>query len=242
MDKQELINGYFEGSLTQNTLKEVNRLLDTDTEFKNDLEFQKELKIALKKDERQSIKALFSGLSETQSKKETKVIKMRFWSAAASMLLLLGLSAYFFLFNSAPINTADLYASNFVPYHNVIQPIERSNQLEDIKTKAFSAYENKEYAVALQLFEELNVKQNDSYIDFYKAMILMQLNKQEEAIPLLKNYISKEGELVDRAIWYLALAYLKIDEIEHSKAQLQALKNKNGFKHKATENLLEQLN
>jgi len=242
MDKEELINGYFERTLSQDQLEEVNRLLETDSEFASEFEFLKELQVSLKKEERQDIKAMFSDLVDEKATPKPKVFQLRPWLAAASVALLVGLGSWFLFFNTPDLNTADLYAANFTPYDNVVHPIERGNQLEDLKTKAFTAYENKEYPEALELFKELYTKQNDSYIDFYSAMILMQLNKQEEAIPLLEGYIEKEGELKDRASWYLALAYLKVEDIDRSKEQLNALVKDNGFKAESAAKLLDDLN
>ena len=241
MDKEELINGYFEGSLSQNQLEEVTHLRETDTAFASEFEFQKELQVSLRKEERKDIKDMFSNLTAENPKSETKVLQLRPWLAAASIALLISLGTWFFFLNSPDRNTDDLYASNFTPYDNVIHPIERGNQLEDLKTRAFTAYEGQEYDKALKLFKELHSKQNDSYIDFYSAMVLMQLNKQEEAIPLLEGYIEGKGDLEDRASWYLALAYLKVEDIANSKEQLKTLVKKNGFKVEAAKKLLEQL-
>ena len=244
MDKEELINGYFEGSLSQDRLEEVTRLLESNPEFASEFEFQKELQNSLRKEERKEIKTMFNTLSETdkmQEKSEGKVISMRPWLAAASIALLIGLASWLFIFNSSDLNTDALYAANFAPYDNVIHPIERGNQLEDLKTRAFTAYENGEYPEALELFKELYEKHNDSYIDFYSAMVLMQLNQQEEAIPLLEKYIENKGELKDRASWYLSLAYLKIDNIKASKVALNELIQSGTFRTKAARELLEQL-
>ncbi len=240
MDKDELINGYFEGSLSESQLEEFNSLLEKDVAFTSEFEFQKELQDSLKKQERQEIKELFSNLKDENGKTETKVIKLRPWLAAASIALLAGL-AWWFLFNTGEINTEELYAANFAPYDNVIQPIERGDQLEDLKTKAFTAYENEEYPKALELFKELQGKHNEAYIEFYKAMVLMQLNKQEEAIPLLEGYIEKGGELKDRASWYLALAYLKLNRLEDCKEQLNLRISSGTYKTAAAKKLLSQL-
>lgn len=241
MDREELINGYFEGSLSEGQLTEFEGLLKTDAEFKSAFEFEKELQLGLKKYDRKEIKELFSSLNKTEEKSEGKVISMRPWLVAASIALIVGLGSWLFIFNSPDLNTAQLYAANFTAYDNVIHPIERGNQIDDLKTKAFTAYENGEYLEALELFEELHTKQKDSYIDFYSAMVLMQLNKQEDAIPLLKRYIEKEGELKDRASWYLALAYLKLDNIKESKVQLADLVKLGSFKTDAAKELLSQL-
>lgn len=242
MNKEELINGYFESTLSQDQLEEVTRLCKTDAAFASEFEFQKELQVSLKKEERMEIKKMFSNLSTENLKTETKVFQLRPWLAAASIALLVGLASWFYFFNAPDFNTDELYAANFAPYDNVIHPIERGSQLEDLKTIAFTAYENEEYPKALKLFRELNIKYNDLYIDFYSAMVLMQLNKQEEAIPLLESYVSKNGELIDRAHWYLALAYLKVGDKTNSKKQLRVLIGKNNFKTKKAKELLKQLN
>lgn len=241
MDKEELINGYFEGSLSEGQLTEFEKLLKTDAEFNSAFEFEKELQLALKKEARKEIKELFSSLNEREGKSKGKVISMQPWLAAASIALVVGLGSWLLFFNSPDLNTNQLYAANFSPYENVVHPIERGNQLEDLLSRAFTAYEDEKYNEALQLFKELNVKQNDGYIDFYKAIVLMQLNRHEESIPLLQHYIQNNRELKDRAHWYLALSYLKLDDVSNSKTELEKLIQLGSFKKAAANNLLENL-
>ena len=186
MDNVEFINSYFEGSLSEKELEEFNSLLKTDEGFSADFEFQKELQFALKKEERREIKQMFNEIAETEKPSTPKIIRLRPLMAAASIALLVGLGSWFFLFNKPNYDSDQLYNTHFVPYDNVVHPIERGNQLVDLKTRAFTAYENEEYVVALELFKELHTEQSDSYIDFYTAIVLMQLQNHKEAIPLLK--------------------------------------------------------
>lgn len=272
MDKNELINGYFEGSLSENQSVELERLRTTDPEFAADFEFERELQSALKKEERQQLKTMLSRLgaetiagqdgqtsdgeaagsklgTETvadpetgrPNKKETKVIRLRPLLAAASVALLIGLGAWLLFFNHPDLNNDQLYAANFAPYENVVHPIERGEQSEDLKSRAFTAYEDADYPLALELFEELQAQQVDSYIAFYEGIVLMQLNQHREAIPLLEGYLDDNGQLKDRAQWYLALSYLKLDELEKSKAQLETLVAQQGFKAEAARELLQKM-
>jgi len=241
MDNEALINGYFEDNLSENEKGEFERLLNTDSEFAADFEFQKELQRSLKKEERQQIKAMFGAQNPFAEKTPTKVVRLRPWLMAASIALLVGISAWLIFFTNTGIDAGQLYDTNFVPYENVVHPIERGAQIEDLKTKAFTAYEDEDYGNALALFKELQQKQADSYIQFYEAIVLMQLNKHQEAVPLLENYISGDGELKDRAIWYLALAYLKQGDTSKSSEQLEKLIKEDGFKAKAARQLLENL-
>ena len=242
MDNEELINGYFEGSLLEEQKREFDHLFETNTDFKTDFEFQEELKRALVKSERKQLKEILSNTNTPHEKEKSQVIRLRPWLIAASVVLLAGISSWLIFFNRPDIDSQQLYASNFTPYENVVHPIERGEQLEDLKTRAFIAYENAEYTKAIELFQTLNMKNNDKYIIFYEAIALMQLNKHDEAVPLFEDYIETNGELKERAIWYLALAYLKQDEIEECKEQLSLLIHKEGFKTKAAKNLLAELN
>ena len=240
MDKDELINGYFEKTLSERQLKEVEQLRQTDPVFQSDFELQLELQRALKKQERSEIKEMFSQLGDEQ-KTKPKVFRLNPWLAAASIALLIGIASWFLFLNSGEINTKELYASHFVPYENVVMPIERGEEIKDLKASAFAAYENEEYSNALKLFEKLQTIEKDAYIDFYSAMVLMQLNRVEEAIPLLEGYIEKEGKLKDRATWYLALAYLKINNVGASKKELNKLILSGSFKSKTAKALLSKL-
>ncbi|WP_400071479.1 tol-pal system YbgF family protein [Zobellia russellii] len=242
MDNEELINGYFEGSLSEEQKREFDHLFETNTDFKTDFEFQEELKRALVKSERKQLKEILSNTNTPHEKEKSQVIRLRPWLVAASVVLLAGISSWLIFFNRPDIDSQQLYASNFAPYENVVHPIERGEQLKDLKTRAFIAYENSEYTKAIELFQTLNKKNNDKYIIFYEAIALMQLNKHDEAVPLFEDYIETNGELKERAIWYLALAYLKLDEIEECKEQLSLLAHKEGFKTKAAKNLLAELN
>lgn len=250
MDNEALINGYFENTLSEDQLGKLDRLLKTDTEFAAEFELQNELQKALKKEERQEIKSLFSNLkNETANdlkgtipkETETKVISIRPWLVAASVVFLLGLGSWMLFFNGPDLNTDQLYAANFAPYENVVHPIQRGEQLENLKTRAFIAYEDADYGLALELFKELQVQQTDPYIAFYEAIILMQLNKHQEAVPLLEGYIGNDGQLKDRAIWYLALAYLKENDVGKSTTQLEKLIELGSFKKEAAQELLEEL-
>ncbi len=242
MDKETLINGYFENSLSQNQLMEFEQLLKTDPDFASEVDFQKELQTSLRKEERRELKSMFSNLNEEEVISETKVFQLRPWLAAASIALLVGLGSWFFFFNPSELNSDELYAANFAPYDNVVHPIERANELEDLKTQMFSAYEEQDYDLWLALIAQLTAEQKDDYIDFYSAIVYMQLGNHDKSIPLLKGYINNNGELDDRATWYLALSYLKLGEIQKSKEALKELIEMDSFKKKDAQKLLKELN
>lgn len=241
MDKEALIDGYFENSLSQDQMIEFEQLLKTDADFASEVAFQKELQLSLKKNERQEIKQMFSEANDVSGSKG-KVLRMRPWLVAASIAIMIGLASWFFIFNTEEINTEQLYAANFAPYDNVVHPIERGNEIEDLKTQMFSAYEAQDYDLWFALLSQLTAEQKDDYLDFYSAIVYMEIGNHEKAIPLLQGYINDNGELDDRATWYLALSHLKLGELDESKQTLKILIEMESFKKSDAEKLLQRLN
>ena len=73
---------------------------------------------------------------------------------------------------------------------------------------AMEAYQNKDYATALQRFNTM--PQVDENYLIYKAICLLETEQTEDAITLLEKLVANgEGtEYYQQACWYLALAYL----------------------------------
>ena len=77
---------------------------------------------------------------------------------------------------------------------------------------AMEAYQNKDYATALQRFNTM--PQVDENYLIYKAICLLETEQTEDAITLLEKLVANgEGtEYYQQACWYLALAYLRNHE------------------------------
>lgn len=234
MDQSDYINKYFEGTLSEAELNDFNTLLLNDTNLKKEFAFQKELQETLVLNDREQVK------KEIQSW-DTEAKKFRFkpWQIAASIVVLLGLSLLYF--NSISISNDKLYATYHEPYRNVVQPIVRGENKEDLLTKAFTAYENKEYKNAITYFDEILKLGSNETISFYKANALMEGNKTKDAIMILEVNVKNADTLQGRNLWYLALAYLKENNTEDSKKALKQLLSQSEFKTKEAKKLLEEL-
>ena len=110
----------------------------------------------------------------------------------------------------------------------------RKNRIK--KTKAFIAYETGDYELAVSLFSDLYEKDKQPYYLFYKANALLKLEKAKEAIPLLKEHLKTKDTLNEKSTWYLALAYLKIEDKENARTLLQQLVNDKQYKIKRSQN------
>src|SRR5690606_30965503 len=157
MDNQELIYLYFSNSLTpeQETLFES--LLKTDTEFKAQFEFEKQLQKAVKSHETDRLKAQLQDVERRlDNKQDTSIFNFRNFAIAASIALLMGWFGYNTFFNT---NYGSLYDSNFSEYPNTVYAITRSDDENSLKRKAFVAYETKNYQIAIEKFDSLSGKE-----------------------------------------------------------------------------------
>lgn len=235
MDKSDYIIKHFEGTLSNEELKEFNTLLITDNDFKEAFEFQKELQETLVLNDREQLKEEIQSWDTDRKKHDFKP-----WLIAASFIILLTIPSFWY-FGQSDLSNEDLFATNFEPYRNVVHPIVRGENSDDLKIKAFIDYEAKNYKEALNSFNVLLNEGNDATISFYKANTLMQLNKTNEAIPILETNVKNSDTLQDRNLWYLALAYLKNNDTDASKKTLKRLLSQSEFKSKEATILIKNI-
>ena len=237
MDKEELIAKHFIQKLSQEEQKEFDKLMDADPKFAKEVAFQKDLKTAIKKEEQDTLK---KQLQDFEAEKNS-AFNYKNWLVAASVVVLLGISSFWYFNNST--DPQELYVENFEPYRNVVQPIVRGETKTDLKTKAFTAYETKNYTDALQYFNELLQENPDETIAFYKANVLLELNKTEEAVAILQNSLMVTDSLDAKSNWYLALAFLKTADIKNAKKQLKIVSSNplNDYKKEEAKKVLSQL-
>lgn len=105
-------------------------------------------------------------------------------------------------------------------FNTYYTPLEYDSQLmsrgDDVISpelvSAMEAYQNKDYATALQRFNA--IPQMDENYLIYKAICLLETDKTKDAISLLEKLVGngESTEYYQQACWYLALAYLRNHE------------------------------
>ncbi len=209
IDKEDLIIRHFSGELTEEEKKKFNSLLESDTDFKKQVEFEKDLKQVVIKNKNKDLKEkLISFENDIQSKERNKPKhKINTWKIAASIALLIAVAVGWFGYqNFVSVNYNKLYAENYTTYPNTVFTIERSTSDNSIEYEAFYAYEAKNYELAIKKFNEAP---NKEHFTFYKAQSYLKLNNLEKADTLFKKVIKDNSEFVAEANWYLALIKLK---------------------------------
>ena len=235
MEKNKLIEKYIQNRLSQDEKSEFEKLLINDLDFKKEVDLHVNLKKVAQHEDTADFKKLVSNFETVKPQQRINYTK---WLAAASIVLLVGLTYIFNLNDTTSSN--DLFNNYFEPYRNVIQPIERSNTQQNEKTMAFMAYEKGEYTKAVNLFTNLYSNTKEPYYLFYKANALLKLEKADEALPLLREHLKTKDTLTEKTQWYMALAYLKLEDKVNAKKLLQKVITEGKYKTKEAEKLLKE--
>ena len=240
MDREKLIEKYMQGRLSDAEQAEFERLLNSDTDFKTDVEFQSNLKRVTEAEDDEKFRQLLSEFEDEVSpqKSNFRTIPTK-WLAAASVALLLTLG-YFFIFNPT-LSPQELFIENFEPYPNVVHPIVRSGGDVSPKNDAFTAYQNGEYEKASAMFSKLYEETGESPYLFYSGNALIQLNRGTEAIPVLEKHLKTKDGLSDKTAWYMAMAYLQIGDTDNAKKMLEMVVVDNEYQAESARKLLKSL-
>ena len=143
-------------------------------------------------------------MAKRQQKSKVRKLVMSITSIAAIIAIV-------FSFNIYQDNRRmdKLFETYYTPLEYDSQLMSRGEEtISSDLTHAMEAYQNKDYATALQRFNA--IPQMDENYRIYKAICLLETDKIKDAISLLEELVDNgEGtEYYQQACWYLALAYL----------------------------------
>lgn len=234
-----LIDKFSSQKLSSAEQSEFDELYANDTDFKKEVDFINDLKIVAQDADQQSFKEMLEAIQQKEASTTKKAIPRKLWISviAAAAVVVIVFSIFY---ANQGISNDELYAANFTPHANTLAPIERSESLVTTQEKAFFAYENNNFEEAITLFEEIEEEAHPN-IQFYKASSLMALGQVEEAIPILEEFAQQNETYSSYAHWYLALAYLKRNQVAKSKKQLQMIIANDYYPSKKAQALLAEL-
>ena len=242
MEKETLLQKYFEGTLTQEEQAAMDRFLKEDAEFREQLAFEKDVKRVIQDKERKALKKKLQGF-ETDIQQATTG-RWPYWrplQIAASMAILFALGWYFYGVRSTDKMDA-LYTENYEKYPNTVYSITRGEGVDSsLERRAFIAYETNETRSAIGYFQELKTKGQMPYANFYLAQVYLANGDTPEALESFKEVISANGDFKRESLWYAALCYIKLEKPEEAIPFLDSLIRDGSYKKEKAEALREQL-
>lgn len=256
---QEKIHQFLNGELDAQEIKAFKLELERNPELQEELAFSKDLLFTLKNKEAialstqikslassNSIEPDFEALKELENIPSTKsTVGFNKWLLGG----LLGVAMLFtglFLFlpdaqkgNVQLATTAEQLAQkHVVPFGIQINVDQNGTTSFD---KGIQAYEQKNYLTASQHLEQHLKKNYDSNAQFYLGLSYLLNNKTVDAIGALERTVdTATPPILEVAQWYLALAYIKNEQVPNAKNLLNNLTTNEEYGERAT-NLLNTL-
>ena len=223
MDKEKLINKYFEDTLTSEEQLMFKSILESDAAFAEQLTFEKQVRAAIHLQERLKIKQKLQ-IFENQQFKPQNLKKIGL--VAASLLFIL---TSYWVYNLSSKNTEKIFANYYQAYPNTLAPIVRGVEEGDsLQFVAFELYEAKKYAESIEIFEKLYARNNNPSYILYIAICQVELQNFTTAISTFnKLQEEKNIDLKASSYWYLALIYLKQNDKAKATEYLQKLETFN---------------
>lgn len=194
-------------------------------EFNEELTYRHDAMLALKSVGRNEMKQELNNLN-----RQTKVRSLRRYLSIAAGILILMVAGWWMLSYNEPLHK-ELYASYFIPYENVIDPLTKGVNLE---RSGYQDYESGNYEKAkTKLARERTA---DSY--FYLAMMAMVEKDYTKAQSYLESTLAENDPTYRNKVnWYQALLYVQMNQLDRAKSKLNsvAADNSNFYREKAQE-------
>lgn len=237
MDPKVLIEKYIEGTLNKEEKKTFEKLRVEDEVFDR-LAWVHDNMAQVTKEENDPVRNMIEEFESEHTPKLQTAFTWKKLLVAASIFIVFGLAV---LYNvTRPVSADDLYESYFESYPNVVHVTVRGENEKEVSI-AFEAYETDRYEEALTRFGELYKDRGTAFYLFYMGNALLELDRTEEAIELLKEFSTTEDNLADKAGWYLAMAYLKMNDKESAKVELKKVVEERAFNATKAKELLAEL-
>lgn len=171
--------------------------------------------------------------------KNSKNLKRFIYSSAAVLVLFFSI---FMLDLSKEKSVEELYTFH-IEQESLPTLANRGNDVQYEKLiKAQEFFEKKEYKKSIAIFsEELKTKNESSVVYLYIAIAQIETNQFSEAEITLDNLINSDFIDAQKGYWLKSLLYLKSNNLDKSKEELQKIINNSFYKKEEAKILLQQI-
>ncbi|MFK8009418.1 MAG: tetratricopeptide repeat protein [Saprospiraceae bacterium] len=178
--------------------------------------------------------------NDNPPKNQNRIIPL--WIMAAAAIFILGFVGWQFL-NPTEITPEEIFAESYQPYMEDFGS--RGTDMTKNYLQAGTYYNERNYSAAIPLLQNiLEAEPQNSEVELVLGDCLLSINKTEEAMVHFNSILARKTNLYnDPAQWFLALSYLKQNEIEACKNALKNLiDNPRADYHEEAKELLSKLN
>jgi len=161
-------------------------------------------------------------------------------AASVALLIMAGGALITWLLSSKSTFSGEaLFAEN---YHRPDPPnySVRDFETDSVAGFAFREYQHRDFVGAIKHFTEaLQDDPSRSEVQFYLGITYLESDENELAIQAFKQVIDDKSIYLEEARWYLALCYLKIEDMENTRQLLQVISGSSSLRKEQAAELLE---
>jgi len=241
----ESVERYLSGVMNSAEQKVFEKEVAMNPELAAELRLSRSIDEAMKREDILDFRAkLLAGrYGSSQHGQSVKVVSLRrkrYWYAAASVIILAVLGTTLYWNISSHSSNEALFRQYYTP-ENLIQ-VTRSADANIVE--AIIKFQEKDYSKASFLFSQILKHDTANYAGwFYYGISNIETKNYPEAEKAFKLVITDQDNLyIEHAEWYLALCYLKSDQLNKARQQLSLVANNpENFHRREARHLLTKL-
>jgi len=230
-NKFDLIEKYLMNEMSVREQVEFEESLRSDPELMKEFLLRKDINDAIIEED---IIGLRNNLNEIVNIQPTFVKKINnpfIYSAIAAVIILIVVIANIYIFPLGQMDKNEVFQSYYTAYPAIMSfrsPVDQT-EIEKILYEAFNYYDDGKYGMASKYFKQVLEKDSTNYMSqFYLSICEIEKNNLSEAEEYLNDLILKKNHILwEQSHWYLALVYLKQNEIIKAENILKKIVNEN---------------
>ncbi len=244
MDKEILIKKYLTSSLSETEQQNFEKLLESDTDFKEEVELRSVLFADFKVKQKSKMREWANELNEkkTPSLAPSSATNTSTFSTLRrfAALVVVGLLAYF-LYTFLVPSTTPLpdYLAERHPSPTVVMGQQESKQQHwDL---AITAYRSEKYDLVVEELKKLPSLTDEQRFYLGLSYLYQEPSLAINAIESFEPLFLKSGDFREEALWFVALAYLEKGDKEAAKELLERIVQEDSWnveKAKEVKNLI----
>lgn len=226
--QSQLIEGYFEGTLTTDQKKQFKELRRHDPDFAKEAKIYQKIEHGFKGLHLEHLQHQMNNWESGQ--KDTKVVELpargswvKYMSIAAAIAIMIATP---FIYQNMNSNPYEQYFQANADYANDLVSLRGSNSVTsndiELKNQGFLAYRQNDYPTAIVLLEDYTQRATDDYqAQLVLGIAALAVSDENTAINQFDNILrSNDANTKQDAQWFWALAQYKAKNTAASKKML----------------------
>ncbi|MDA3954410.1 MAG: hypothetical protein PF485_12250 [Bacteroidales bacterium] len=244
--KFDLIERYLMNDMSVREEVEFEELLKNNPELMREFVLRKEIDCAINEDDILNLRDNLDSIINEKSAFPIKFKRSFLYYTVATVVILFILVISIKILPLRNQEITEVFQSYYTPYPAIVSfrsSVDR-NEIEEILHEAFNYYDEEKYELASVCFRKvLHVDNTNNMSQFYLSICEIEKNNLQVASTFLNDLIIKKDHVFwEQSSWYLALVYLKQNELNKAENLFRKVVQENMARKADAEVILKYLN